>query len=88
MEWSNQDKIDWILEKSRIKIKKVDSHITSDDYRAEQMQKDIQEMLVEYFDENWKNTAYEEDKVEYIEDGQSVIDDIRYSDEIDKRMGL
>lgn len=88
MKWSNQDKVDWILEKARINLKKIDVHMSSDDYRAEQMQKDIEQILVEYFDDNWEDTAYSENKIEQEEDREGVIADMIYQDNLERKWGV
>lgn len=84
-EWSNVDKASWIMEKAKISMKKIDFH----DYeglKAERIQDDLIDILAEYFDDNWKDEAYSEEEQE--EDEQAVIDDLRYLDEIDRRLGL
>lgn len=86
--WSNQDKAEWIMEKAKITMKKIDFH-NAEGRRAEHMQKEIIDILAEYFDDNWIDTAYIEEEAEnYIDPVQQrglEEEDIIYETNMNRR---
>lgn len=82
--WNNQDKADWIMENAKIRFEKIDLH-NAEGKRAEQMQNEIIDILAEYFDDNWIDTAYIEEETNYEVDPYAEEEDIIYETNMNRR---
>lgn len=75
------DMIDFIENAVGIKFEDLSSF----EYEKKSLQEEAKDELISWFFSDWTKN---EEETEMQEDRQAVIDDLRYLDEVDRRMGL
>ena len=74
------DMIDFIENVVGIKFKELSNF----EYERKALQEEAKDELISWFFSDWTKN----EEIEMQEDRQAVIDDLRYLDEVDRRMGL